>query len=214
MAGSGFETDGGLYSYGSSGSADRALGSIADSTFGGVMYGFRFVNNDAAANITGFTITYTGEQWRNGGSGAAQTLRFSYGVFASEMGSIGNETVSSAAGYAMDTRYTAVSSLDFVSPRTAPSAGATGGNGATSRTVRTGTVSDLSVANNQEIWVRFVDVNDAGANHALAVDDFTFTAVFADANTPEPSTLALTFLGASPLGSIALCRKRAKKQSA
>ena len=185
------------------------------------MYGFRFVNNDAAANITGFTITYTGEQWRNAGTGAAQTLRFSYGVFSSGTGSIGNETNSSAAGYAMDTRYTAVSSLDFSSPQFTSPGKSLGGNNMANRTTLSGTVSGISAASNQEIWVRFVDVNDGGTpqvnqNHALAVDDFTFTAVFAnaDANTPEPGTLALACIGAAPFALRILRRKRAKKQAA
>src|SRR5678815_3660854 len=44
-AGSGSSTTGSLYSFGSSGSTERALGSLASGTTGDFAYGVRFVND-------------------------------------------------------------------------------------------------------------------------------------------------------------------------
>ena len=79
-AGTGSSTAGALYSFGVAGVnpvTDRALGSIASGTPGNFAYGVRF-QNDTAQAITNITISYTGEQWRNGGNVNVQTLAFSY----------------------------------------------------------------------------------------------------------------------------------------
>lgn len=54
-----------VYSYGSDG--DRALGTLPSGTTGDIRHGFALINTDPSQKITSFTITYTGEQWRNGG---------------------------------------------------------------------------------------------------------------------------------------------------
>jgi hypothetical protein len=77
FAGAGSSTSGALYSFGASGSAERALGSVASGTPGNFAYGVRFTN-DTALTATNITISYTGEQWRNGGNTSAQKLAFSY----------------------------------------------------------------------------------------------------------------------------------------
>jgi hypothetical protein len=68
---------GALYSYGSTGSMERALGSVSSSTPGTIYYGVR-MRNDTGLPIAGFVITYTGEQWRNGGNTNQQKLAFAY----------------------------------------------------------------------------------------------------------------------------------------
>ncbi len=57
--GIGSATNGGLYSFGSAGNADRALGSIAD-TVGNTAYGIR-LRNTSGTTLTNFTLTFTGE---------------------------------------------------------------------------------------------------------------------------------------------------------
>src|ERR1700690_4019849 len=77
--GSGTQTTGALYSFGVAGVnpvSDRALGSVASGTPGNLACGVRF-QNDTALAMTNITISYTGEQWRNGGNTATQTLAFS-----------------------------------------------------------------------------------------------------------------------------------------
>src|SRR5437763_696789 len=75
---------GGLYYLGVAGVnpvSDRALGSVGSGTSGHWVYGAQFLNNASDGGvIDSITITYTGEQWRVGTAGAAQTMFFNYRV--------------------------------------------------------------------------------------------------------------------------------------
>src|SRR3954470_20862661 len=86
VADTGSSNGGNLYSYGSTGSSDRALGSIGSSNAaaGRFFWGVRLVNN-TGATMTSLTVSYVGEQWRNGGAtspnlSVAQTVDFQYQV--------------------------------------------------------------------------------------------------------------------------------------
>ena len=57
----GVSTTAGLYSLGSTGNGDRALGSLVNSTPGSIAYGARFTN-DTELSMTNVMISYTGEQ--------------------------------------------------------------------------------------------------------------------------------------------------------
>ena len=83
-AGTGSDNAGAIYSFGSSGNSERALGSAASGTPGGLYYGVRFVN-DTGQTVSSVTISYTGEQWRNGGNTTAQKLTFSYQIGATSL---------------------------------------------------------------------------------------------------------------------------------
>ena len=107
---------------------DRALGSIASGTPGNFAYGVRF-QNDTAQAITNITISYTGEQWRNGGNTATQTLAFSY--FISN-----NPITSSDAADA--NAWVAFTALNFNTPTVGATATALDGNAAANRQVFSG----------------------------------------------------------------------------
>jgi hypothetical protein len=62
--GTGSENGGNTYSYGSTGSTDRALGTLLSGSLVSTI-GLVFTN-DTGGTITSLTITYTGEQWRLG----------------------------------------------------------------------------------------------------------------------------------------------------
>lgn len=204
----GSSTTGALYSFGAAGSTERAFGSIASGTTGGLAYGFRFVNSDPSAKLTGFTINYTGEQWRNGGNTAAQSLIFSYAVFNSGVGDIGNDAGTTPVNFVIDSRYTRVGLLDFTSPTVGATAAALNGNDPANQQGVSGTVNSLNLVSNQELWVRFIDLNDAGNDHGLAVDNLSLTGIFSSAAaTPEPGTLALFVVGAAPFAA-RLMRRR------
>src|SRR6185437_707643 len=82
IASTGTSTTGSLFSYGSTTSPiDRALGSLASGTPGNLAYGVR-LQNDTGNSLQDFTISYTGEQWRNANTNA-QSLQFSYQVSSS-----------------------------------------------------------------------------------------------------------------------------------
>src|SRR5689334_7109212 len=81
-SGTGVSNTGALYSFGVAGTnpvTDRALGSVASGGTGTVYQAARLTNN-TGATITSLAISYTGEQWRNGGNTTAHTLTFQYQV--------------------------------------------------------------------------------------------------------------------------------------
>lgn len=67
-------TFGSLYSFGSQGAADRALGSLATASVPKIFYGADF-QNGTNQRITSLTIQYTGEQWADNRT-TATTLAF------------------------------------------------------------------------------------------------------------------------------------------
>ena len=68
--GTGSSNTGANYNFGSSASTDRALGSVASGTGNTRVMEARFFNN-TSLTITGLVVSYTGEEWRNGGNTAA-----------------------------------------------------------------------------------------------------------------------------------------------
>ncbi|HEY1015407.1 MAG TPA: hypothetical protein VGE07_22055, partial [Herpetosiphonaceae bacterium] len=67
IASNGSSNTGALYSNGSTGATERALGSIPSNTSGAIYYGVRLRNATGQA-ITSLDVSYTGEQWRDGGN--------------------------------------------------------------------------------------------------------------------------------------------------
>ncbi|MDR0603026.1 MAG: hypothetical protein LBG80_01815, partial [Bacteroidales bacterium] len=150
---------GGLYAFGDVGNSDRALGSLSSGPT--IRFGWRLVNN-TGVTINSITISYTGEQWRRGGTNS-QAIAFDYKVGASG--------ISDGSGW------TSVSDLDFTSPSTTGGSNTDiDGNLQANQNSISYTITGLSIANGQEIWIRWTDVNDAGTEHGLAVDDISVTA--------------------------------------
>lgn len=192
-------TNGDLYSFGTIGNTDRALGSIASTSVATIQYGVRLTNT-TGQTLTSFTLGYTGEQWRDGGGSTAvpNTLTFDYSLSAT--------AISTGA-------YTTVSALNFTGPiNNQPSSGtALDGNAAANRVVINGvTVTGILWAPGADIWLRWTDPNDVGNDHGLAIDDLSFSAKPAAATTPEPGTLAL--MSAFGLSGFALLRRRAARK--
>ena len=187
----GSTTTAGLYSFGVAGTnpiTERALGYSASNTFTGASgtgkgyLGIQFTN-DNIVPLTEFTLTYDGEQWRRDNT-VAQTIGVEYSLDAT---SLTTGTWTSAG-----------SSLTFSSPQFVGGAGLLDGNASANKSIGlTGTVSSIAWAPSANLWVRFVDLNDSGNDHQLAIDNVTFSAV------PEP---AAALLGA--IGLIGLLRRR------
>ena len=164
IANAGGTTNGAIYSFGTGTDTERALGSIASGTPGNIFNAVRLVNN-TGSTITSLDISYTGEQWRNGGNTSAQQLDFQYQV--ADAGTITDANTPT-------TGWTDYNALDFVSPITGTTAIALDGNAAANRTAKSSTLT-VTVNAGQEIWLRWQDLNDSGNDHGLAVDDFSVT---------------------------------------
>ena len=184
-AGSGTSVTGGIYSFGTNGinpASDRALGSLA-SAGNTYAYGVRFTNDTASAQ-TNIIISCTGEQWRNGGSGVAETISFYYAAGSSPM----TNSFSAAA-------WTSFNALNFTSRITSASSAALDGNAAANRQVFANVVlTGVVVQPGQELFLRWADTDDAGSDDGLAIDNLTvsFNPTAASTNTPPPATTIFT----------------------
>ena len=165
-AGTGSSTSGGMYSFGVAGTnsvTDRALGSLASGSAAPIIA--TKLTNNTGNPIGTLDISYVGEQWRAGNS-SAQSLTFQYQV--ANAGIITDANVPTSG-------WISEAALNFTSP-TLTTVGAIDGNAAANRTAKASTiVFGTPVAVGQEIWIRWVDVDDSGADHALAVDDLSVT---------------------------------------
>lgn len=178
----------GLFSFGSSSSTDRALGSRATTSPVGnnpVLYGVRLVNN-TGNTLTNFTVIYTGEQWFKSSAASSHTLSLAYQLGASSI----------SAG-----TWTTVSAGTFTSPAFTSGASTLNGNLAANRALKVATVSGVSWAPSQSLWIRFSDANETLSEQGLAADDFYFLAdpeigLFFNGNTSFVTMGA----GSAPLG--------------
>jgi predicted extracellular nuclease len=154
-AGTGSSNTGSLYSFGAASNSDRALGSVASGSTGTIFYGARFVN-DTGTTLTSLSVSYIGEQWRNGGNTTPHTLDFAY--------QIGATSINSGT-------WTDVDALDFTSPIATSTAGALNGNDNSNRVSVSGNITGFSLAPGAEIWLRWSDIDNAGSDHGLAIDN-------------------------------------------
>ncbi len=180
-ASAGTSTAGALYSFGTGTDSDRALGSLASGGTGTVFYGVRILNN-TGSTITELNVSYTAEQWRQT-TAAANTTAVSYQVGATDLTS---------------GSWTSVTSLDITSLQAGTATGSLDGNDASNQSSLSATIT-TSVANGQEIWIRWVDSDDTGSDHGLAVDNFSITGC----GTGEPTNHVTSFASSSVTNSTA-----------
>ena len=163
---------GGVFSYGATSATNRALGILASTTSVSNI-GAVFVNN-TGSTINTLTVSFDGEQWRNGGSNLPDTLAFSYQV----------------GGSAINTgTFTSASTLNFSSKVTSTTAGPLDGTQAANRSLVAGNITGLSWAPGQTLVLRWSDPLLGGFNDGLAIDNLVVGAV--------PSTIYVspTFTG-------------------
>lgn len=178
---------GSLYSYGTTSNSDRALGSIGSKGAGSFAYGV-LLKNTSGYVITDIKVSYTGEQWRIGGTSSdAQTVSFYYKISSNSITSVDANNNSS---------WTAVSTLDFTSPRINAAAAAIDGN-ATANKVSLNNISipSLNLPDGSYIMLKWDDPDHTGTDHGLAIDDVTIswtlpttTLTTAESSVPAMST--------------------------
>lgn len=179
--GTGSSTTGALYSFGVAGTnpaSDRALGSVGSGGTGTVFHAARLANG-TGATVTSLDISYVGEQWRNGANTSAHTLTFQYQV--ANAGVVTGATSGS---------WTTFAPLSFTGPIAAATGAPLDGNAAANRVMKSATLT-ISVGAGQEIWLRWQDLDDAGSDHGLAIDDFSVTANGVPAD-PAPTVTTTT----------------------
>lgn len=157
-AGTGSDNTGDTYSFGATGSTERAFGGLQSSSLVPTI-GACFTNN-TGGTITTLAISYTGEQWRLGATGRADRLDFQLSTNATSLTS---------------GTYVDYDALDFASLVTAGTVGALNGNATANRTAISFTITGLNIVNGQMIFIRWLDLNASGADDGLAVDDFSLT---------------------------------------
>ena len=168
VAGDGSTNTGGFYSFGTGTATERALGGTASggayfgSPASGSLAGYIAVafTNNSGSTISGFTVAFNGEQWRNGGNATAQSMVMQYG-FGATMSSV-------------TTWVTPGGNFDWTSPVATATAAAVDGNAAGRVAGRGGNVTATWGAG-QTLWIRWIENNDAGNDHGLAIDDFSLT---------------------------------------
>ena len=172
----GSSTSGNVFNVGTTGAADRALGSLASGTTV-PRFGAAF-KNTAGAVITQLALTGFMEQWRAGSNAVVETLPFEYSLDAT---SLNTGTWTAAAG------------MDLVEKLTADNGNAAkDGNLAANRTAIAATITGLAIADNATFWIRWTDTNDAGSDGLYAVDGFSLTATVGAAPTTSISTGTIT----------------------
>lgn len=183
-ASNGGNSTGSVYSYGSTDATDRALGTLPSGTTGSLRLGVRFVN-DTAENVDGFTFSYDAEQWREGAAtGVNNQYVVAYAIFSPGTGSLGAVGVFTSIGDAL-----------FNTPKDGTGVAASlDGNAADNRIAGLGaSLSGLGVAPGDELWLRWFDSDSSGADHGIAIDNFSIS--FNTVPVPEPSAAALLGLG-------------------
>jgi hypothetical protein len=144
------------YSYGATGSTERAFGELTGATVQSTL-GALFINN-TGATIPTVLISYYGEEWRLGAADAtSDRLDFQY---------------STEPGATLTTgTYLNLDALDFITPNEV-TVGAHDGNAAANRTGFAPTPINVNLAPGGGLFIRWLPSNIAGANDGLAVDDF------------------------------------------
>ncbi len=152
---------GGLTSYGSIGSPDRAIGFFPLGNIGDKMYvGWRFKNTMPSTTINSLVITWTGEQWRDEDT-SPQNINLVYQISGSAITTINPLNLESA-------------SMLFSSPQNTGAQISLNGNLAANRATNTHIINE-PIAPGSEIIVVW-ETTDLNPNHLMAVDDISVTA--------------------------------------
>jgi hypothetical protein len=189
-AGNGSTNAGTAYSYGATGSTDRALGTFTSGNLSPIYLSAFFTNNLGSA-ITGLSFAYTGEQWRVG-NGEDDRLTFQYSLDATA---------------ADNGTWTSLSDLDFA-PLVLGAAAQLDGNLDANRRALSGSLAGLSIATGSGFAIRWVDTDVSGNDIGFGVDDFRLTATAQAAAVPEPASWAMMIGGFAVTG-LSLRRRRA-----
>jgi hypothetical protein len=189
-ASDGSADNGRFYSFGTN--SERALGGLGAGFFGyppSDSAGGLSVNqiagwiamgitNGTGTELAQINVGFDGEQWRDAGDNEppyAQTMVLQYG-FGASFATVGTWT-------------TPGGDFDWTSPVFTLTAGAIDGNSAGRVADRGGTITGLAWQPGEVLWLRWIERNDPVFDHAMAIDNFSFSA--GAAAVPEAGTAAV-----------------------
>ena len=184
-ADTGTANGGDLYSYGSTSSNDRALGSLGSggATAGNFAWG-TLLQNNSLFTITDIKVSFVGEQWRSSAA-VAQTISFYYKISSTSITDLQPNTNSG---------WTAVSNLNFTSPIIGGTAGALNGNNAANRLVKANiSIPSLNLPAGSYILIKWDDPDHTGIDHGLSIDDVAINWTVNSVVKPEPSDFPTNF---------------------
>ncbi len=158
--GTGTSTSNGMYSLGNSGSSDRALGSLSSSTG---IYAFGVIlTNQTGHLLNSFTISFTAEQWRKGGSTNQNNWTFHYktGIISQ----LDEDSLQEDPH------------LNFSSVNTSSPGSSLNGNLAENQQAVSFTITGISWRDGEQLLLRWDDADETGSDDIMAIDDFRFSA--------------------------------------
>jgi hypothetical protein len=159
---------GNAYSFGASGSTDRALGSISSGTNAPTIGAIFF--NETEDAINSVTISFTMEQWRYGGTsttrpaGMKDIIPFSYSLDATSIANTAPGT------------FVFVPQLNMESVITSGTVLILDGNAAANRVTVSYTITGISIPSGGSILIRWADSDTPGSDDGLSIDNFSISA--------------------------------------
>ena len=168
--GTGSSTGNAVYSFGAAASTDRALGSLSSGT--GIYAMGMVLTNQTGNLLNSFTVSFTAEQWRKGGSSNKNTWSFHYKT--------GLITHLDQTGMQDE------QNLNFSSVVTTASATSLNGNLPENRQTVSYTLTGISWKAGEQLLLRWDDADETGSDDAVGIDNFSFSAVL---NSSAPAII-------------------------
>ena len=158
--GTGSNNNGYVYSFGNTGSSNRALGSIPTS---GATYAIGFLlTNNTGATLNAFTVSFTAEQWRNGGSNVSNTWAFKYKI-GSSLSNINQASLNTN------------STLNFSSLFSSATITVLDGTQSSNQSQKSYTITGITWNSGDQLLLRWDDAAHSNSD-AMAIDNFSFAA--------------------------------------
>lgn len=164
QAGTGSSTVGNLYSFGASGNTDRALGSLGSDNTSALNFAYGvWLQNNSGYLLNNLTVSYTLEQWRNGGNTTPDEVTVWYKI---------SSTLNTALTPGNNAGWIPVSTLNAASPINTVATGALDGNLPANRVTRANiALPNLAVPAGHYLLIKWDDPNHAGNDDGLGIDD-------------------------------------------
>jgi hypothetical protein len=183
--GTGTSTAGSFYAFASTNAAnpEKALGFLPSTTVAtapqanptanndDTMFMALRLTNDTGQTLDRFTLSYDGEQWRDGGRGDQASLtsavNFSWKINALNVHQIAGFQSVPELGFTSPVANTATDPVDPA---------AVNGNVAGKVPVAAFTVTGINWPNGADLWLRWGDQQQDGNDHGMAIDNVSFSA--------------------------------------